>query len=148
MKNFIWRGFCLVLSVAAMGCGVVRAQTVDGALAHSAVFPVDQMSVRKMANGGESRDVVRGVLGTGEAVALHESVQPAGAVPSPLHPIQHTEFIVVIDGMVEFDHDGKSEKVGPGGVIYVALGTAHRLKNVGDGPAKYLVVAIGGDVKK
>ena len=55
---------------------------------------------------------------------------------------------MVQEGTVGFEHDGKAEKVGPGGVIYVALGTLHRLKNVGDGPAKYFVVAIGGDMKK
>jgi hypothetical protein len=30
----------------------------------------------------------------------------------------------------------------------VALGTMHTVKNVGDVPAKYVVVAVGGDVKK
>jgi len=47
-----------------------------------------------------------------------------------------------------FDHDGTSEKAGPGDVIYVPLGTVHRVRNVGTVPAKYVVVAIGGDVKK
>jgi quercetin dioxygenase-like cupin family protein len=37
--------------------------------------------------------------------------------------------------------------VGAGGVIFVAFGTKHRARNVGDGPAKYLVVAIGGDTR-
>jgi mannose-6-phosphate isomerase-like protein (cupin superfamily) len=55
---------------------------------------------------------------------------------------------VVQEGTVAFEHDGKSEKVGPGGVIYVAFGTMHRVRNVGDGPAKYFVVQIGGDTKK
>ena len=73
-------------------------------------------------------------------------VQPAGAVASPLHVIQHSEFVVVLEGTVEFDHDGKTERVGPGDVIYVALGTLHQVRNIGEVPAKYVVVAIGGDV--
>ncbi len=106
------------------------------------------MPVRKMANGGESRDVLRGQLPTGEIIGVHESQQPAGMAPNAAHTIQHTEVMVVVEGTLEFTHDGKSEKVGPGGVIFVATGTLHSVRNVGDGPARYCVVQIGGDTKK
>jgi mannose-6-phosphate isomerase-like protein (cupin superfamily) len=103
------------------------------------------MPVKMMANGGESRNIVQGVLATGESVALHESMLPVGSVPNPAHRIEHSEFIVVREGTLQVDHDGKSEMVGPGGVIYVAFGTLHQVKNVGAVAAKYVVVAIGGD---
>ena len=106
------------------------------------------MSVRKMANGGESRDVLRGTLTTGEIVAVHESEQPAGTPPNPLHTIQHSEIIVIMQGNVIFEHDGKSDKLGPGGVILVTPGTQHAIRNAGDETAKYCVVQIGGDTKK
>ena len=55
------------------------------------------------------------------------------------------------EGELEFQHevDGKmmAEKVGPGGVFYMAFGTKHAVKNVGRVPARYFVVAIGGDAK-
>ncbi len=56
------------------------------------------------------------------------------------------------EGEVTFDHvdaSGKtlSETVGAGGVILVALGTNHRIRNSGAGPASYFVVAIGGDAR-
>jgi quercetin dioxygenase-like cupin family protein len=101
-----------------------------------------------MANGGESRDILRGALPTGEAIAAHESVQVAGAAPNAPHSIDHTEVITVIEGTLEFQHDGKAEKVGPGGVIFVAQGTMHTVKNVGSGAARYMVLQIGGDTKK
>jgi mannose-6-phosphate isomerase-like protein (cupin superfamily) len=150
MKNLAW---CVaLLAVVTMGCVMAEAQTAVPAggngLARSGVFPFDQMTVRKMVNGGESRDVLHGVLTSGEVVAVHESMQPAGAVPVVLHTIQHSELILVQEGTVAFEHDGKSEPVGAGGVIYVALGTLHRIKNVGDGQAKYFVVQVGGDTKK
>jgi mannose-6-phosphate isomerase-like protein (cupin superfamily) len=94
------------------------------------------------------RRVVAGTLATGEVVGVHETTQPVGAVSSALHTIQHSEMIVVVAGTVEFHHEDKVDRVGPGGVIYVALGTHHYVKNVGDVPATYVVVAIGGDVKK
>ena len=92
--------------------------------------------------------VFNGTLTTGEAVGAHESMQPAGTVPPALHKIQHSELIVVEQGTLEFDHDGKAERAGPGSIIYVAFGTVHAIKNVGDGPAKYVVIQIGGDTKK
>lgn len=146
MKNIARMMLCVLLSsVAAV------AQSSGGGdkvLSQAQVFPVDGMTMRKMPNGGESRDVVRGALVTGEAVGVHESVLPVGSVPNPQHVIQHSELILVQEGTVEFEHGEKAERVGAGGVIYVALGTMHTLKNVGDVPAKYFVVAIGGDMKK
>jgi mannose-6-phosphate isomerase-like protein (cupin superfamily) len=144
---------------AALGVAVGEGQTVaaSGAaasgqgmpvLSEARVFEFDQMPIYGMANGGESRRVVTGTLVTGEAVSVHESVQAVGMKANTPHTIKHSEFIIVREGTVEFEHDGKSDKVGPGGVIFVAPGTLHTLRNVGDSPAKYCVVAMGGDVKK
>lgn len=147
---------CWILGLVFVGMGgglsVAQQGTVTApeskVLSEAKAFPFDQMTVRKMTNGGEGRSIVQGVLKTGESVSLHESMQPVGAVPSLLHKIDHSEFIVVTDGTVQFEHDGKTEKVGPGSVVYVAFGTIHRLVNVGNVPAKYVVIAIGGDTKK
>jgi mannose-6-phosphate isomerase-like protein (cupin superfamily) len=147
-SSMIWAA---VLAIAAMGSTASVAQisaAPGGELGQSRVFAFDQMTAKKAPNGSESRNVLHGPLSTGEVVGMHESVQPAGAEPVALHAIQHSELIMVSEGTVAFEHDGKSEKVGPGGVIYVAFGTVHRVKNVGDGPAKYFVVQIGGDTKK
>jgi quercetin dioxygenase-like cupin family protein len=106
------------------------------------------MTVKTAPNGAERRSVVTGTLATGEAVQVRETMQPVGTAPSALHTIQHSEVIVVQQGTLEFQHDGKAERVGPGGIIYVALGTNHFVKNVGDVAAKYVVIQIGGDAKK
>ena len=110
------------------------------------VFP-DRLPVTTNANGGKSWNILHGVLATGESIALHESLQPAGIAPNPSHSIQHSELILVQQGTVLFEYDGGSERVAEGGVIFVAFGTRHAARNVGDGPAKYLVVAIGGDTR-
>jgi quercetin dioxygenase-like cupin family protein len=116
-------------------------------LDRSRTFALEDMPVRRMANGGESRDVVRGVLTTGEAIGIHASVQPVGMTPNPQHRIEHSEVICVLDGVLEFQQGEHAERVGPGGVIYVAFGTMHTVKNVGEVPARYVVLAVGGDVK-
>ncbi|MCU1323800.1 MAG: Cupin 2 conserved barrel domain protein [Acidobacteriaceae bacterium] len=127
--------------------GGSMAGTPEGVMAQPRVYAWGEMPVRKMANGGESRDSVKGRLASGEAVSVHESVMPAGMKANPQHVIQHSEIITVLEGTVAFEHGTAAEKVGAGGVIYVAMGTLHTLHNVGDGPAKYVVVAIGGDVR-
>jgi mannose-6-phosphate isomerase-like protein (cupin superfamily) len=149
------RNLSVVLFTCAAITGVAcEAQTAaapgasaDQLLSQPRVFLLDQIPAHKMANGGESRNIVHGALPTGEVVALHESVLPVGSVPNPPHKIQHSELITVVEGKVAFEHDGKSEKVGQGDVILVAVGVMHTLRNVGDVPAKYVVVAIGGDTK-
>ena len=158
MKNFgrrdVWVGMvalAMVLGMRGISQGPAAAVVGAGTVGAARVIPLEGMAVRTMANGGESRDIAHGTLATGETVNLHQSMQVVGATPNAPHVIQHSEFILVREGELEFDHevDGKTvaEQVGPGGVIYVAFGTRHALKNVGTVPAKYFVVAIGGDAK-
>lgn len=133
---------------AAPGESPVEPETSPKArLSESAVFSLDRMPATTRANGAKSWNILDGVLETGEAIAIHASLQPAGIAPSPPHAIQHSELILVEEGTLLFEHDGKSEKVGAGGVIFVSQGTMHAAKNAGNGPAKYLVIAIGGDTR-
>jgi quercetin dioxygenase-like cupin family protein len=133
--------FALVAVTATM-------QAEEPMLSQSRVFTFEDAPTRKLANGGESHDIVLGVLKTGEAVRVHESMQPEGAVPNPAHAIAHSEFIIVQEGTLEYRHDGKVEIAGPGSVIYVAHGTMHAVKNIGKSPVKYAVISIGGDIKQ
>jgi quercetin dioxygenase-like cupin family protein len=116
-------------------------------LSNSEIFSLDRLPVATMPNGAKRWNILSGVLPTGEAVEVHESLQPAGIPPNPAHSIQHSELILVMEGTLQFDYDNKSEKVGAGGIIFVAFGTRHSARNIGDGPARYVVVAIGGDAK-
>jgi quercetin dioxygenase-like cupin family protein len=148
MKNLSRRDLCVALSAfAAMGGVAVEAQTAGSAgenvLSHSETFPFDKLPVKHSANGGASRTVVQGVLATGEAVELHETTLPPGQMPHPPHKHRHSEFMMVREGELEFDNDGKPERVGPGGVIFAASEVMHGLKNVGDVNANYFVIAIG-----
>jgi quercetin dioxygenase-like cupin family protein len=143
---------CLVLPLALARGAQAQNQpspgSASGNLAVSSVLAAESLPVTRNANGSERRDVVRaGRLATGEAVHIHQSMQPPGTQPGPAHAIQHSEFILVTEGTLEIAHDGKTERAGPGDVIYIAHGTVHQARNAGPGPAKYTVVAIGGDAK-
>jgi quercetin dioxygenase-like cupin family protein len=117
-------------------------------LAASRVFAYDEMTAKTAANGVMSRSAFSGTLLTGEAISAHETMQPAGTAPNPAHRIEHSELILVEEGTLDYTHDGKTERAGAGSIIYVAFGTLHQVKNVGDGPAKYVVIQIGGDTGK
>jgi len=111
------------------------------------VFSFDKAPTRSFPNGGGAHDILQGLLKTGEAVRVHESMQPEGAVPNPAHAIDHSEFIIVMEGQLAFIHDGVSEVAGPGDVLYVAYGTMHQIQNAGKGAVRYAIVSIGGDIK-
>jgi quercetin dioxygenase-like cupin family protein len=145
MKTAVLEVFVLTLAA----CAFCPAQT-GGAnpLATARVFAYDQMTAKTAKNGAVSRSVFSGTLATGESVAVHETTQPAGTAPNAPHRIQHSEVIVVEQGTLEFEHDGKAERANAGSVIYVAPGTLHTARNVGDGPAKYVVIQIGGDTRR
>jgi mannose-6-phosphate isomerase-like protein (cupin superfamily) len=112
----------------------------------SRVIHFNDMPARTMANGSESRNVLQGKTGTGDAVSVHITTQPKGAQANPAHAIQHTEFFCVEEGVLEIEHDGRVDRVEPGDVMLIAKGTVHQVRNAGEGPVRYFVVAIGGDV--
>jgi quercetin dioxygenase-like cupin family protein len=117
-------------------------------LSRSRVFRIAELPAHKNPNGSESWNVVHGRLPTGEQIALHVSMQPAGTVPNPAHRIEHSEIICLREGALEFQHDGVTEQAMAGDVLFVAKGTMHGIRNAGAGPAAYLVIAIGGDVNQ
>ena len=103
----------------------------------------DSLPVTKSSNGGEGRHVVEGILATGEAVEVHETILPPGQMPHPPHQHRNSEFVMIREGTVEFYHDGKTERIGPGGVMFNASNKMHGMKNIGTTDARYFVVEIG-----
>jgi quercetin dioxygenase-like cupin family protein len=142
-----WLVLSMALATAGLRQHAPAPAAPNDALAMAKVFDYPSLAVTHNANGGERRDVVTGRLATGEPVHIHESMQPAGAPPGAAHAIGHSEFILVTEGTLEFTHGGRTERAGQGSVIYVAYGTMHQARNVGSGPVRYTVIAIGGDVK-
>lgn len=120
--------------------------TID--LSRSRVFRLAEADAHKNANGSESWNVLHGRLPTGEQIALHVSMQPAGTPPNPAHRIEHTEIICLREGALDFQHDGTTEHATAGDLLFVAKGTMHGVRNVGAGSAAYVVLAIGGDVNQ
>jgi quercetin dioxygenase-like cupin family protein len=147
MRRWGWLVLTITLATGATAQNLPMPGKPSDNLAAAKVFDASSLPLTHNPNGSERRDIVTGKLATGEPVHIHSSMQLAGTPPSPAHAIEHSEFILVTQGTLEIKHDGKTERAGAGNVVYVAYGTMHQAKNVGAGPVRYTVIAIGGDAK-
>ena len=108
------------------------------------VFALGGVAATRNPNGSTRKGVLKGKLATGETVSMHESWSPVGAEVK-VHKILHSELIVVMEGALEYEHEGKFEKAEAGDVVYVPYGTTHAVRSAGPGVARFMVVAVGGD---
>src|SRR6202021_2470821 len=108
----------------------------------SAMYTFDKLPVHT-SNGVEGRHVLKGKLATGESLEVHETTLPPGGAPHPPHHHVHSEMWLVRDGTVELTINGTSYRLGAGSVGFVHSNDEHGIKNVGELPATYFVVAMG-----
>jgi quercetin dioxygenase-like cupin family protein len=127
--------------------GLVPAAALDAFSADdnsipSAMYPFDKLAVQTLDHA-EMRRVLKGKLATGEALEVHETTLPSGGAPHAPHRHVHSEMWFIREGTVELTVNGTNYRLGPGGVGFVHSNDEHGIKNVGDTPAKYFVVAVG-----
>jgi len=95
--------------------------------------------------GSYAHPIFNGELHSGFAVELHETELPVNEVPHPPHHHVHEEVIMIREGMLEVTISGRSVKMGPGSVAFVASGEEHGWRNVGSTTARYFLFALGPD---
>ena len=97
-------------------------------------------------------NVFNGVTTRGMRIGMHISELAPGKSPHPPHRHPHEEIIMLSQGTVEVEFNGRVGEVGtgeksttgPGSVIYVSSNDVHGMRNVGTVPAKYFVVELEG----
>ena len=112
-------------------------------LASKAYIFEDLQSKRNGENTGWS--VLNGATHTGYPVELHITELAAGQQPHPPHRHVHEEILLLKSGALEVTMNGETTRLTPGSVVYVASNDLHGWKNPGQEPARYFVMALGGD---
>jgi mannose-6-phosphate isomerase-like protein (cupin superfamily) len=136
------RDFAVALAALASLPTVAQAQQGTGSLATPHVFTPQ---LNTLPNGSQRWADPGGTLATGEAVAIHVSVIPPATPKGTLHVIHHSEFLVILEGNVHYQHGDTVEQASAGSILYVANQTSHLVWNEASTPAKYVVIQIGGD---
>jgi mannose-6-phosphate isomerase-like protein (cupin superfamily) len=116
-------------------------QGADDALP-SATFEFDKLAVQTLDHA-EVRHILKGKLGTGEHIEVHETTLPPNGYPHAPHHHVHSEMWLIREGTVQLTINGTLHTLGPGGLGFVRSNEEHGIRNVGSVPATYYVVAIG-----
>jgi quercetin dioxygenase-like cupin family protein len=129
----------LVPALAAVGA------RGEGTTLPSKVYQYADLEVRTNAtNHNKQRPVFEGSTHTGFIVEMHETELAPGTMPHASHHHVHEEMLILREGTVEVTIEGKTSRAEPGAVVYVASNEEHGWRNVGTGPARYFIVALGG----
>jgi len=108
----------------------------------SATFEFDRLPMER-GDRAEVRHIMKGKLATGESVEVHETRLPPNGTPHAPHHHLHSEMWLIREGTVQLMINGSTHIIGPGGMGFVRSNEEHGIRNIGDVPANYYVVAIG-----
>jgi quercetin dioxygenase-like cupin family protein len=110
----------------------------------SACYRYEELPVRERGENRQ-RPVLNGELRSGFAVEMHETELGPGLAPHAPHHHPHEEVLIVREGMLEVTIAGKSARLGPGSVAFMASDQEHGWRNVSDARARYYILALGPD---
>ena len=134
------REWCLWLPALAATTGRA-AERVSLA---SKTFRFEDLPVRA---SGENRyrAILEGVTHAGLQLEAHETDLAPGGMPHPAHHHPQEEMFLVREGTVEVTIAGRSTRLGPGGVAFIASNEEHGIRNAGSTHAQYFVLALGSN---
>lgn len=97
----------------------------------------------KTTRANRNLKVLEGETHTGYPIEVHETELPPGEAPHPAHHHPHEEMVLIREGLMEVNINGKKAQLGPGSAAYVASNEEHGWHNAGTVTAKYFVIAFG-----
>lgn len=115
-----------------MGAKVTEAEPFVGEAAAGATLDVLGVTHIYKATSAE----------TAGSFSLWEAVFPPGAGAPPHTHAHEDEAFYVLSGelVIEFEGEAAPRRVGPGGFFFGARGRRHAVRNVGDKPARVLIL--------
>jgi quercetin dioxygenase-like cupin family protein len=138
----------VVASAAVLATlGVVKATAPNQQATAQALPPVmtstafdwNQLEA-KPSKVGATRKVCQAPTPTLDELECHITTLNPGQTPHAPHQHADEEMIFIKEGTVESLVNGKTQRIGPGSVIFQSSNQLHAIKNVGDTPATYFVV--------
>ncbi len=124
--------------LAALSVQGESSATTPPAKLGSAVFKLEDLAV-KPSGVGERRDVANNPTATLERFECHVSTLDPSRASHPPHTHPQEELIILREGTLDVNVNGRIQRVGPGSLFFFASNNPHAVQNNGDKPAKYSV---------
>ena len=94
----------------------------------------------KPSPNGRSHQLLRSPTATLDELEIHVTTLPPGQASHEPHRHPNEEVIIVKEGTVEAFQAGRTTKLEPGAVMFMASNELHAVRNVGDTAATYHVI--------
>jgi quercetin dioxygenase-like cupin family protein len=118
-----------------------KAGTARLAKMRSTVFTWDAIQAQiKPTKTGQRRDVFDAPTPTLDRFHCHVTTLNPGENTGPLHRHPQEEVVIVKEGTLEINIDGKKQVAGAGSMVFYAANENENMTNVGDTPATYFVL--------
>jgi XRE family transcriptional regulator, regulator of sulfur utilization len=89
---------------------------------------------------GERRAVFDAPTGTLDRFHGHVTTLNPGQNTGPLHRHPQEELVIIKEGTIEVNIDGRKQLAGPGSMVFFAVNENENMTNVGTTPATYIVL--------
>lgn len=140
--NFLHRRWVVSFLLPMAAALSLRAQAPsDPALRSklgSTVFAWEDVAIKPGATKA-GRSIVNRPTATLDIFESHVTSLNPGVPSHPPHRHAQEEFIILREGTLEVTINGRSQVAGPGSLLFYASNDFHHVRNVGKGPATYLV---------
>ena len=93
----------------------------------------------KSTGVGERRDVANNPTATLERFECHISTLNPSKMSHPPHTHPQEELIILTDGTLDVNANGRMQRVGPGSLFFFRSNNPHNVQNNGEKPATYFV---------
>ena len=129
----------LIPVIAAAQQPAAKPTMLPSKLYHSDQIPYTGDDKKK------GRRFFQGTTHTGFNLEVHETILGPGEISHPPHKHVNEEIIVILEGLIEANVEGKLDRAGAGSISYFASNEMHNFKNVGTTPCRYCVIELHGD---
>jgi XRE family transcriptional regulator, regulator of sulfur utilization len=133
----------LLITTLALSIGITvgHAATADvhPPIMQSTLFDWSALSASP-TGVGQFRNIMRGPTATLDELEMHATTLNPGQMSHPPHQHPNEEVVILQSGELEAFSNGKTQRLGPGSVIFNASNQLHSVKNVGTTPAVYHVI--------